>query len=95
MARPYTKNYIKPFKLNTSIPIGPQLVKYDIEIDGDDNNYILDDMRIAAQNKIHPCGCKIEVRQICRARNGRMCKCTDPAVKTILCTRCKEITILG
>jgi len=95
------------FKLDTSKPIGPQLVARGIDVDGDENNYILDDARIAVMGfhdnpmdkhimmETHRCGCQLAVRQIYRKQNGQLCKYSDSAVISMKCTLCEKITIIG
>jgi len=105
MSRPYIKKPMKPFKLDTSIPIGPQLVARGLRINGDENNYILDDARIAVKNTMgkmptlmqenHRCGCSLCAPQIYRSLKGRICKYNAPDISTMKCTWCNQITILG
>ena len=106
MPRPYIRNPMQPFKLDTSVPIGPQLVAHGITVDGDENNYILDDARIAVQNhfdtkipeimmETHRCGCQLNTRQTYRAQNGQICKYDNPAVITQKCTLCEKVTVIG
>lgn len=93
MPKPYILKPMKPFKLDTSIPIGPQLEAQGVAVNKD-ANYIAD----VGPKKMgwnHECGCPLTIKQVYRDNKGKFTKGLTDKTETVECTSCHTKIYVG